>query len=129
MTVAITTASAAAVVRRFLRAYGTGDRDAVAALLEPTATICQPAGLPHAGTYIGPDGFWLMVGRLSAAVEIAAASLEVHDVGPGLAQVGATESFEIVNPLGRFVLTVCMLLGRLEIFTVVALLSPSFWRR
>jgi trk system potassium uptake protein TrkH len=47
----------------------------------------------------------------------------------GLAQVGATESFEVVNPFGRVVLTVCMLLGRLEIFTVLALLSPAFWRR
>ncbi len=53
----------------------------------------------------------------------------LNDVGPGLGQVGATESFEIVNPSGRAVLTVCMLLGRLEIFTVLALLSPAFWRR
>ena len=63
---------------------------------------------------------------LSSATAVAAT---LNDVGPGLAQVGATESFEIVDPLGRFVLTVCMLLGRLEIFTVVALLSPSFWKR
>jgi trk system potassium uptake protein TrkH len=63
---------------------------------------------------------------LSSATAVAAT---LNDVGPGLAQVGATESYEIVDPLGRFVLTVCMLLGRLEIFTVVALLSPAFWRR
>ena len=52
----------------------------------------------------------------------------LNDVGPGLGQVGATESFEIVDPFGRVVLTVCMLLGRLEVFTVLALLSPTFWR-
>jgi trk system potassium uptake protein len=63
---------------------------------------------------------------LSSATAVATT---LNDVGPGLDQVGATESFEIVNPLGRFVLTVCMLLGRLEIFTVLALLSPAFWRR
>jgi trk system potassium uptake protein len=63
---------------------------------------------------------------LSAATAVATT---LNDVGPGLGQVGATESFEIVNPLGRFVLTACMLLGRLEIFTVVALLSPAFWKR
>ncbi len=63
---------------------------------------------------------------LSAATAVATT---LNDVGPGLGQVGATESFEIVDPLGRFVLTVCMLLGRLEIFTVLALLSPAFWRR
>ena len=53
----------------------------------------------------------------------------LNDVGPGLGQVGATESFGIVNAFGRAVLTVCMLLGRLEIFTVLALLSAAFWRR
>jgi trk system potassium uptake protein len=63
---------------------------------------------------------------LSSATAVATT---LNDVGPGLGQVGATESFEIVDPLGRFVLTVCMLLGRLEIFTVLALLSPAFWKR
>jgi trk system potassium uptake protein len=63
---------------------------------------------------------------LSSATAVATT---LNDVGPGLGQVGATESFEIVDPLGRFVLTVCMLLGRLEIFTVLAILSPAFWRR
>jgi trk system potassium uptake protein TrkH len=63
---------------------------------------------------------------LSSATAVAAT---LNDVGPGLGQVGAVESYEIVDPLGRFVLTACMLLGRLEIFTVVALLSPAFWKR
>ena len=62
----------------------------------------------------------------SSATAVAAT---VNDVGPGLDQVGATESFEIINPFGRVVLTVCMLLGRLEVFTVLALLTPAFWRR
>jgi trk system potassium uptake protein len=64
---------------------------------------------------------------LTSSATAVAATLNV--VGPGLGQVGATESFEIVNSFGRVVLTVCMLLGRLEIFTVLALLSPAFWRR
>jgi trk system potassium uptake protein len=64
---------------------------------------------------------------LTSSASAVAATL--NDVGPGLDQVGATESFEIVNPFGRVVLTLCMLLGRLEVFTVLALLSPAFWRR
>jgi trk system potassium uptake protein len=67
--------------------------------------------------------------NLTPLSSLTAVATTLNDVGPGLAQVGATESFQIVDPLGRFVLTVCMLLGRLEIFTVVALLSPAFWRR
>jgi trk system potassium uptake protein len=64
---------------------------------------------------------------LTSSLTAVAATLNV--VGPGLGQVGATESYEIVNPFGRLVLTVCMLLGRLEIFTALALLSPAFWKR
>ncbi len=64
---------------------------------------------------------------LTTSVTAVAATLNV--IGPGLGQVGASESFEIVNPFGRLVLTVCMLLGRLEIFTALALLSPAFWKR
>ena len=66
---------------------------------------------------------------LTLTSSTTAVATTLNDVGPGLDQVGATESFEIVNPFGRGVLTVCMLLGRLEIFTVLALLSPAFWRR
>jgi trk system potassium uptake protein TrkH len=66
---------------------------------------------------------------LSLTSSATAVAATLNDVGPGVDQVGATESFEIVNPFGRVVLTVCMLLGRLEVFTVLALLSPTFWRR
>jgi trk/ktr system potassium uptake protein len=66
---------------------------------------------------------------LTLTSSATAVATTLNDVGPGLDQVGATESFEIVDPFGTGVLTVCMLLGRLEIFTVLALLSPAFWKR
>ena len=53
-----------------------------------------------------------------------AATLNV--IGLGLGQVGASENFEAFNAFGRVVLTGCMLLGRLEIFTALMLLSPGF---
>jgi trk system potassium uptake protein TrkH len=67
--------------------------------------------------------------ELTLTSSVTAVAATLNDVGPGLGQVGATESFEIVNPFGRAVLIVCMLLGRLEIFTVLALFSPAFWKR
>jgi trk system potassium uptake protein len=67
--------------------------------------------------------------ELTLTSSVTAVASTLNDVGPGLGQVGATESFEIVNPFGWVVLTVCMLLGSLEIFTVLALLSPAFWKR
>jgi trk system potassium uptake protein TrkH len=63
---------------------------------------------------------------VSAATAVAAT---LNVIGPGLGQVGASENYEAVNAFGRVILTGCMLLGRLEIFTALALLSPAFWRR
>ena len=63
---------------------------------------------------------------LSAATAVAAT---LNVIGPGLGQVGASENFGAVNAFGRAVLTGCMLLGRLEIFTALVLLSPAFWKR
>lgn len=64
---------------------------------------------------------------LVSSATTVAATLNV--IGPGLGQLGASESYAVVDSFGRVVLTVCMLLGRLEILTVLALLSPAFWRR
>jgi len=63
---------------------------------------------------------------LSAATAVAAT---LNVIGPGLGQVGASENYEAVNAFGRVILTGCMLLGRLEIFTTLILLSPAFWKR
>lgn len=51
------------------------------------------------------------------------------NVGPGLGTViGPTGNFASLPETGKWILSLAMLLGRLEIFTVLVLLSPSFWR-
>ncbi len=64
---------------------------------------------------------------LTSSASAVAATLNV--IGPGLDQVGASENYRAVDQLGTIALTFCMLFGRLEILTLLALLSPSFWRR
>lgn len=49
--------------------------------------------------------------------------------GLGLAQVGPGQNFNIIPPLGKYMLTLLMFLGRLEIVTVLVLFSPAFWRK
>jgi trk system potassium uptake protein TrkH len=66
---------------------------------------------------------------LSLVSSLSAVAATLNVIGPGLDQVGASENYEAVSAFGRVVLTACMLLGRLEIFTALALLSPAFWRR
>jgi len=51
------------------------------------------------------------------------------NIGPGLGAVGATENFSAIPAVGKIVLAFCMLLGRLEIFTVMVLFVPAVWRR
>lgn len=51
------------------------------------------------------------------------------NVGPGLGSVGPTDNFSGVPTAGKWVLIICMLLGRLEIYTIIVLLVPEFWRK
>ena len=51
----------------------------------------------------------------------------MSNIGPGLSLVGPTANFSIWSGLSKLLLTLCMLLGRLEIFPVTLLLSPMTW--
>lgn len=50
------------------------------------------------------------------------------NIGPGLGNVGPVENFMHVKPVGKWFLSFLMLLGRLELFTVLVLFSPTFWK-
>ncbi len=63
---------------------------------------------------------------ISAATSVVAC---LANIGPGLGSVGPTQNYAFIAPAGKVVLSALMILGRLEILTVVALLFPSFWRR
>ena len=51
------------------------------------------------------------------------------NIGPGLGLVGPSGNFAIFNPMSKAVLTLCMLLGRLEIFPILMLAAPSAWKK
>ena len=63
---------------------------------------------------------------VSASTAVAAT---FFNIGPGLERVGAIENFAFIHPLGKIFLSFLMILGRLELVTVLALLIPEFWRR
>ena len=50
-------------------------------------------------------------------------------IGPGLGKVNGASNFAFFEPPVKIVLSFCMILGRLELFTLLVLLMPSFWRR
>lgn len=53
----------------------------------------------------------------------------IGNVGPGLGSVGPTSNFYAIPLTGKWILIFCMLLGRLEIFTILALFMPGFWKK
>ena len=53
----------------------------------------------------------------------------IGNVGPGLGEIGAYDNFAHFPAVVKIVLSGCMLFGRLEIFTLLALFSREFWRR
>jgi trk system potassium uptake protein TrkH len=60
---------------------------------------------------------------------ISAGMTSIGNVGPGLGKIGAYDNFAHFPGVVKIVLAGCMLFGRLEIFTLLALFSREFWRR
>jgi trk system potassium uptake protein TrkH len=59
---------------------------------------------------------------------IASAAATLANVGPGLGLTGPLSSYAMIPDLGKWVLILNMLLGRLEIYTLLILFVPAYWR-
>ena len=75
-----------------------------------------------AALIISLDGF-------SFATSFSASLTCVSNVGPGLEVIGPTGNFSAFSPLSKGVMSLCMIAGRLEIFPVLMLFSPTAWRK
>ena len=69
---------------------------------------------------ISVDGF-------SIGTNFSAVASCFNNIGPGFELVGATQNFSIYSDLSKIILSLDMLLGRLEIFPLLLLLSPDTW--
>ncbi|MGH7457635.1 MAG: TrkH family potassium uptake protein [Longimicrobiaceae bacterium] len=73
-------------------------------------------------------GTFLLAGLgLSMPGAAGAAATSLGNVGPGLAELGPVENFGFLSGQSQLILTALMLLGRLEIYTVLLLFHPRFW--
>jgi trk system potassium uptake protein TrkH len=66
---------------------------------------------------------------LDLVTAATAAITALNNVGPGLGDVGPAENFASLPAAAKWLLSLCMLLGRLEIYTVLVLFLPEYWRR
>lgn len=53
----------------------------------------------------------------------------LFNIGPGFADVGPMENYGFFNPFTKLFLSLLMIMGRLELYAVLVLFLPSFWRR
>jgi trk system potassium uptake protein TrkH len=69
----------------------------------------------------------LMAGGVDQTTAFSAVASAMNNLGPGLGEISS--SFQILSDWNKIILAFCMLLGRLELFTILIILTPAFWRR
>ncbi|HPP54308.1 MAG TPA: potassium transporter TrkG, partial [Thermoguttaceae bacterium] len=78
-----------------------------------------------------PDATWTQAGhnpREKLADCASAVAATINGVGPGIGLVGVMTNYAALQPGSKLVLTLLMLLGRLEVFPLILLLMPRFWK-
>jgi len=71
--------------------------------------------------------FLMMLTGLDGVTAFSAVAACINNAGPGLGSVNA--HMANVTMFGKWILTFAMLLGRLEVFTLLIIFTPGFWRR
>lgn len=66
---------------------------------------------------------------LDIVTAFSAVAASINNTGPGLGLVGPSTTYQVLEDFQTWVCTFAMLLGRLEIFTLLVVLTPAFWRK
>ena len=88
---------------------------------------------------IGLFCLWMVIFAVTSVVissmgfdmmtSLSATAATLNSIGPGFVEVGPTMNFSVIPDLGKLLLVICMLFGRLEIYTFVILFHPAFWKK
>tara|TARA_Y200000002_G_scaffold209905_1_gene173137 strand:- start:2394 stop:3842 length:1449 start_codon:yes stop_codon:yes gene_type:complete len=72
----------------------------------------------------------LSISGLDFVTAISGAATSISNVGPGIGEnIGPNGNFSQLNDLSKWILSLAMIMGRLEIFAILILFIPSFWRK
>ena len=85
--------------------------------------------LPASSLLLGGGCLLVCLDGFDLTTSFTAALTCLANVGPGLGEVGPMGNFAAFSPLSKVVLSLAMLIGRLEIFPMLILFSPATWRR
>ena len=67
--------------------------------------------------------------NLDFTTNFTAVVATINNIGPGFNLVGPTKNFSVFSDLSKFVLSLVMLTGRLEIFPMIMLFAPTTWKK
>lgn len=73
--------------------------------------------------------FCMALMGLDFVTAVASVAATLGNIGPGLGNVGPTDNYAAIPVAGKWLLSLFMLLGRLEIYTVIILFVPEFWKK
>ena len=72
----------------------------------------------------------LSISGLDFVTAVSGAATSISNVGPGLGgMIGPNGNFSLLPDFSKWILSIGMILGRLELFAIIVLFIPSFWRR
>lgn len=71
----------------------------------------------------------IMATDVDLVTAFSASAATVGNIGPGLAKVGPSNNYGWMHPVAKWTMSFLMLIGRLEIMTILVLFSPGFWRK
>ena len=69
----------------------------------------------------------LMAAGMDQVTAFSAVAATLNNLGPGLGEVA--QNYQEVGDFSKWLLCLSMLMGRLEIFTLLVVLTPAFWRK
>jgi trk system potassium uptake protein TrkH len=71
----------------------------------------------------------LTASGLDVLTAFSASVASLNNIGPGLHEVGPSANFSVLTDFQTWVCSIAMLLGRLELLTVLVVFTPAFWRK
>ena len=84
--------------------------------------------LVYGATMVGMSLLLAATG-LDFITSFSAVAACINNMGPGLGQVGPATTYAVLTDFQTWVCTIAMLLGRLELFTLLVVFTPAFWRK
>ena len=77
----------------------------------------------------GGGCFMVLVDDMSYVSAMSSVIASLMNIGPGFAEVGPSENYAFISGTGKWFLSWNMLVGRLEMFSALVILYPSFWKK